>query len=195
MGNIQQRFKLLGLYIFTATYSISIRSTFQLRMLQKLLFLYTDDQAEEIKLLKCKLQECIGRIEALEAAVLLNHNSYVMENSTYNNEWMYFTPTSDVGTSYSPPTINSSNVPNQNAQIATCDPTTSSTSDACTPPTDAQPQPLPLGKKLKNVELNQIPLDQRGWKKYYRNAGISYHLVWQAQLLNNLSDLPSSATN
>lgn len=114
--------------------------------------------------MKCKLQECISRIETLEAAVLqnsLNPCSYVMENSTYNNEWMYFTPTSDVGMSYSPPTINSSNVPNQNAHIATCEPTTS-TSDACTPPTDAQPQPLPIGKKLKNVELNQIPLDLRG---------------------------------
>ena len=55
-----------------------------MRMLQKLLFLYADDQAEEIKLLKCKLQECISRIEALEAAVL--QNLYVMENSTYNNE-------------------------------------------------------------------------------------------------------------
>ena len=104
-----------------------------MRMLQKLLFLYADEQAEEIKLLKCKLQECISHIETIEAAVLqnsLNPNSYVMENSTYNNEWMYFTPTSDVGTSYSPPTANSSNVPNQNAHIATCDPTTSSTSDA-----------------------------------------------------------------
>ena len=64
-----------------------------MNVIAKVAFLHANDQAEEMKLLKYKLQECISCIEALEAVVLqnsYNHSSYVIENSKYNtNEWMY----------------------------------------------------------------------------------------------------------
>ena len=89
-------------------------------------FSSTDDQREEINLIKRKMEECIARIEALEAANLRNsyaRHSYVPENNTYysTDESMYFptftaldSSTSDIGNTYSPPTTNTCSLPNPN---------------------------------------------------------------------------------
>ena len=59
-----------------------------------------------------------------------------------------------------------------------CNPTTSDTSIPCNPPssnTDTPPQPLPLGKKLKNTEHGQTALELRDIEEVLLRLGISYH--------------------